>query len=425
MLFWTDSTIVLSYIQSESIRFHRFVFNKVSYIRNFSDPAHWNYINTKENPADMISRGCTAKALIDSQLWKNGPASLIGEYSSSSTVFTVDENDVEIKSTSTQLSSKIVEESPTDKVMNSCSSWYKLKVRVAVLMKFRESLRQKVGVNHDISIANLHQAEITIVKYLQNKYFSTELYKCSKNENLQGNSQLRKLAPFIDEEGILRVGGRLCKSNLTFTTRHPIILPDSNIAMLILNDVHVSMGHLGRETVISSVRKKYHILSANKLTRKLLRDCVICRKYNGRTLTQYMADLPAQRLEADIAPFTNTGVDLFGPFMVTQGRKLHKRYGVLFTCLSCRAVHLEVASSLTTDSYINALRRFLCRRGNVKSFVSDNGTNLVGSCNELKRSIGEWNAAHIENECYFFPSSRVLSFESSRVDQLKQLDQLN
>lgn len=115
-----------------------------------------------------------------------------------------------------------------------------------------------------------------------------------------------------------------------------------------------------------------------------------CRKKRGATLTQKMADLPPERLSEE-PPFTHTGVDLFGPFLVKNARKVVKRYGVLFTCMSCRAIHLEIVNSLETDSLINAIRRFIARRGQVKSIFCDNGTNLVGAERELSKALKECN----------------------------------
>jgi len=108
-----------------------------------------------------------------------------------------------------------------------------------------------------------------------------------------------------------------------------------------------------------------------------------------------MADLPADRLSGDHAPFSNVGVDFFGPFHVVRGRATEKRYGVVFTCVESRAIHLEVANSLDTSSFINVLRRFIARRGRPHLIRSDNGTNLVGGNTELKRSIREWNQSQI------------------------------
>ena len=108
-----------------------------------------------------------------------------------------------------------------------------------------------------------------------------------------------------------------------------------------------------------------------------------------------MADLPVDRLTPDQLPFTSVGVDYFGPFQVKRGRSLVKRYGVIFTCLAIRAVHIEVLHSLDTDSFLLALRRFIARRGQVKEIRSDNGTNLSSGEKELCASIHAWNQEKI------------------------------
>ena len=108
--------------------------------------------------------------------------------------------------------------------------------------------------------------------------------------------------------------------------------------------------------------------------------------------------MPQDRVTAGNPPFTCVGVDYFGPFLVKRARSVVKRYGVMFTCLTTRAIHLEKADSLDTDSCINAIRRFVARRGQVREIRSDNGTNFVGAEKELKLEIKKWNQAKFHNE---------------------------
>ncbi|XP_006821687.1 uncharacterized protein LOC102801951 [Saccoglossus kowalevskii] len=194
------------------------------------------------------------------------------------------------------------------------------------------------------------------------------------------------------EDGLIRVGGRLARSILSYSAKHPVILlKDSPVSNFILEDVHKGVGHLGR------LRHKYWIMCANAMVRKIVSNCVTCQSYRAKVGEQKMTDLPIERITPDHPPFTHTGVDYIGPLEVKRGRGTVKRSGVIFTCMASRAVHLEIAHSLDTDSCINAFRRFKARRGNVKSVRSDNGTNLVGAKRELQAEIDRWNHTKISS----------------------------
>lgn len=113
--------------------------------------------------------------------------------------------------------------------------------------------------------------------------------------------------------------------------------------------------------------------------RKTIGECVVCRQNRAKIREQKMDDLTLERLEPELPPFTNVGVDYFGPTETKRGRTTLKRYGMLFTCMTSSAVHTEVANSLDTDSCRNALRGFICWRGQIKHIRSDNGTKFVGA----------------------------------------------
>ena len=161
------------------------------------------------------------------------------------------------------------------------------------------------------------------------------------------------------------------------------------ITQLIINELHVMYCHAGLRVVMAELHEKYWVISANHLLRKCLNDCLICKKRFKEPVKQLMADLPADRLETDMPPFTNTGIDYFGPFLVKCERSTVKRYGVIFTGLTVRAMHLEVARDLSMDAFMLALRCFLARRSPVKLIRSDNGSNFVGAKNKMSAEIKE------------------------------------
>ena len=215
-----------------------------------------------------------------------------------------------------------------------------------------------------------------------------------KKSSIKNDSRIRRLDSFLDN-GILRVGGRLRRADLPHETKHPAILPrKSHVTTLLIRHAHKRLGHAGRGHVIASLREQYWIVKVNAAVRHVISNCVFCRRSHGKPTEQKMADLPRDRI-SPAPPFTYTGVDYFGPFIIKDGRKEVKRYGALFTCLVSRAVHIEVASTLESSSFIQALRRFLARRGPVREIRSDNGTNFVGARKELLQAIDEMDHEEI------------------------------
>jgi hypothetical protein len=261
-----------------------------------------------------------------------------------------------------------------------------------------ENIQKKPNGSLRLQIQDVHNGEKALIHCIQHQHFDGEFQKLSSKSVVKRSSKLCKLDPFIDEEGILRVGGRLRRANLSDETKHPVILPkDSRISYMIILDIHKKIGHLGKNSILARLREKYWIIGANTIIKSIVSKCVICRKYQVPIMHQKMADLPSDRVTPDVAPFKVVGIDYFGPFEIKQRRCTVKRYGVIFTCLKVRAVHLEIANSLDTDSCINAIRRFISRRGMPEVIRSDHGTNFVGAERELREELDKWNQTQLNN----------------------------
>ena len=181
--------------------------------------------------------------------------------------------------------------------------------------------------------------------------------------------------------------------------KFPIILPGkSHIANVIVKQCHEEVNHQGRGMTINEVRSHgYWIVGGSSAVASHISKCVKCRKLRGVVEEQKMADLPLDRSDP-APPFTFSAVDYFGPWLTKEGRREVKRYGVLFTCMASRAVHLESANSLDTTSFINALRRFICRRGPVRQLRSDQGSNFMDAKRELKEAAAEFDDNQIKEE---------------------------
>lgn len=408
-IYWTDSTCALGYITNEDRRFKTFVANKISVIHENSQPSQWRYVNTKLNPADDASRGLSAEELVNNERWIKGPDFLWSSEDDwpklPDTTIAVQEDDPEvkeeIKAVSFATNSGM---NPIDRMIHYYSSWYRLKKHFAWILRYRNRLLRAVRARKDkealkyvqiapLTTEEMQNAETEILKYIQRQHFAEEVLETSTAA--KKSSQLSGLDP-IKVSGLLRVGGRLRRSTVTDETKHPIILPKHHhVVDLIVRETHLKSGHSGQEHVLALIRSTYWIIKARVTIRRILNQCIPCKKRQAPLSSQKMGDLPAERLTPDKPPFSAVGVDCFGPFYVKRGRSQVKRYGVLYTCLAIRAIHLEVLHSMDTDSFINSLMRFIARRGKPESIRSDNGTNFVAGNKEISKAIEQWNSQRI------------------------------
>lgn len=396
---------MLGYITNQSRKFHLFVANRVQAIHEASSVEQWRYVPSSQNPADDASRGQTVFNFIKNDRWLSGPKFLLQssvEWDTGET-FAVHSGDVEVKKVKVNATTlkkdlpneglKTISEDENDpfqKLFERVSSWYRLKRIIATILTWTYKKKK-------IDVSVLEKAELAIVRLVQRRAFKTELTCLLANKRKRNLGSLSRLSPFMDEDSIIRVGGRIGKSSsLDWRIKHPIILPKKHpVTELVIRYHHKKVQHGGRDATLNEIRQRgIMIVNASSRVRNEIFKCVTCRKLRGRFGEQRMADLPSERC-SEVAPFTYSGVDMFGPFLIKEGRKELKRYGALFTCFSSRAIHLESTNSLETDSFIMALRRFISRRGDVRRLRSDNGTNFVGASAELKKAVKEMDQQKI------------------------------
>ena len=208
--------------------------------------------------------------------------------------------------------------------------------------------------------------------------------KVSNSGGSRTSTNLARLNPIL-MDGLLRVNSRLSLATVNERTKFPVILPARHhVTDLIVSFHHIQEGHAGGAHVLATIRKRWWITNGASTIKRVLRRCMICRRMNARNGLQQMAPLPTFRIEPGWHPFSHIGVDYFGPLLVRHGRSNEKRDGCIFTCLKSRGVHIEVVYSLTTDSFIMSLLRFMARRGTPQEIHSDNGSIFVGAERELK-----------------------------------------
>ncbi|XP_071948930.1 uncharacterized protein [Antedon mediterranea] len=393
---WTDSTCVLRYLNNEETRFKTFVGNRVTTILNQTTKEQWRHVSSAQNPADLASRGMSAEDMMTSEMWFTGPSFLMedeSEWPQMPTDFNTIVEDPEVK-TVNAVTVKLNDDRIND-LINRFSSWTKLIKVFAWILRWRRRVKNKgTNINSFISVDEWKNAETVIFRYIQNQALHSEVNHLQTNQQVKKGSSLIKLDPIV-MNGLMRVGGRLKRSEISDAAKHQIILPKNHhVTLLSLRHYHAISGHSGVEHTLAAIRQRFWPIGGRVNLKSVVRRCVKCRKNTAPVMQQKMSDLPADRVKST-PPFTNIGVDCFGPFYVRQGRSSVKRYGIIFTCLTVRAVHLELSSSLDTTSFINALRRFIARRGTPVEIRSDNGGNFVKRNKELKAAIELWNQDQI------------------------------
>ncbi|XP_054723428.1 uncharacterized protein LOC129233424 [Uloborus diversus] len=362
---FTDSTIVLAWLRSEPSRWQIFVANRVSEIQGILPIQHWRWIPSDQNPADCASRGLLPSELLKFELWWSGPHWLRHE---------------EIPHVEVPLSTDALKEerkkasclygtlSVDFPIIVKVSSYVKLRHMIAWCLRFIKNVRYPKNRNIGyLTSDEMKAARNILVKIVQKQEFSTEYLHLENKKPLPANSKLLSLKPFINEDGVIRVGGRLENAPFSNERRHPILLPKNHhLTTIIIRSYHETYLHAGTILLLSVIRKEFWTINAKSAIKKEIWKCIKCFKLKGKTATQVMADLPRARVMPSRV-FSKTGLDFAGPFLVKprsgRGVRTLKVYICIFVCLAVKAVHIEIVGKLSADCFIAALKRFVARRG--------------------------------------------------------------
>ena len=400
--FWTDSQNVLGWIRNASRHFKPFIANRVGEIHRVTEPSQWQHVATKSNPADLLTRGLTATQLAECDLWWNGPPFLVDPEDAwpagpvQPAVFDTTEmkRQINVHSHLTFLHQRNVLNrlDPT-----RFSDWTRLvRVRSWVIRFITNCLstaeHQTTG---EITPEEFRDAELSIIQLAQRQAFRDEIGLLDVRRPVRPDSKIASLNPTLDEDNVLRAQTRLEFAEVNFETRHPIILPRRNwVTTLIVKKHHEQLHHVGGTNhTLAALSSRFWIVSAREAIREWERECNHCRRLKARAGEQIMAPLPPNRAQPSLRAFAKSSIDYAGPFITVQGRgrARTKRYLCLFTCMTSRAVHLEMAYDLSTDGFLNAFFRMASRRGLPEEVTTDNGSNFVGADNELRDLVNALN----------------------------------
>lgn len=438
---WTDNIAAIQWIKKDLHVLKVYVANRVRAIKEVTDSEQWNHVRSEHNPADLISRGIAPADIINNQLWWNGPSWLSLPQEQWPTPVNIErfpvaeEMAVEFKVMNIQIMQQL-EISVSDKqriplleytetlakvcrilsyVMRfyrKCKEKYKIKPKKAIELK-----RIRIVIERP-TIDEKRSAMKALIRHTQRISYSVECaflqeqldnVNRSKNKNVEQisyinfpeQSKILALHPFMDSEGIVRMGNRGKHSSLPYDAKHPIIISESSrLAQLIISEAHCATGHGHVQIMTQYLRQIYWMPRLREILRSYINKCVTCVRYNKKYAQQMMADLPEDRVNQN-RPFLITGVDYAGPIKLIEKYRgattIRKGWIAIFVCMVTRAVHIDVVTEQSAMAFIMCFERFIARRGHCNKLYSDNGTNFKGAFKEIRAAFKEWHKPSVQD----------------------------
>ncbi|XP_051862317.1 uncharacterized protein LOC127565806 [Drosophila albomicans] len=385
---WTDSTIVLAWLDKQPCKWTTFVANRVAKIHSVNGT--WQHVRSEHNPADLASRGVSPQELLGSRLWWQGPEWLTHSPAQwPSPVIGLD-TELECRAVKVHAAQVLCED-----FLDRFSRFDRALRVFAYVRRFAQRCRQpKVSFPETLSSQELAEAQERLIVQAQNRVYAKECASLRSHNRLIGSSDILSLNPFLDKQGVLRSCGRVrASTSLSYDERHPIILPFGCVfSRLLVSFTHQVSLHGGNQLVMRLVRTKFWIPKLRNLVKTVISACKTCVIHRRKLQSQLMGDLPSARSTFS-RPFTNSGVDFAGPFdvksYVGRGCKITKGYVCVFVCFSTKAIHLEATTDLTAEKFLEAFSRFVARRGCPLHMYSDNGKTFVGASSILSKEFVE------------------------------------
>ncbi|KAL0893119.1 hypothetical protein ABMA27_014752 [Loxostege sticticalis] len=409
----SDSQIVLAWIKTNINTLNAYVANRVKVILQLAQSYIWTYIDSENNPADCLSRGILPHELQNHNLWWSGPKAI----HSSEYIFPVLPDLPEVEDSSAFPSAMVCTADDSNlclDFLDKFSDITKMKRILAYVLRFIQNARSRSHRNTSdyLTSKELNDSLLLIVKGEQQKYLQDPIRDLKACKTTKGN--LKQLCPFLDVNGIIRVGGRLENASIPFSHKHQVVLPrESRITHLIIQHEHIKNLHAGQRLVLSAINQKFWIVHGINEVKKVIYKCIICFKLKAQTAKQLMGSLPHDRVNFS-RPFQKIGLDFAGPIMIKQSRIRKsletKAYVCVFVCFATKAIHLELASDLRTATFLACFKRFISRRGLPTDVYSDNASTFKCASSQLTELYKLQNCKTHQKEVHDFSSQQGINF---------------
>lgn len=368
--YWTDSTTALAWI-SRNDEWGTFVGNRVREIMGLTKLHQWFHVPGVKNPADLPSRGCSPKELLESKWWEGPDWLKLPENQWPNEKFETDEekiNDEKKKITNSSVTNVTVQQVGDLWFARRQSYVQNLRI-LAWIQRFKNNCLARVR-NSDrqsgwLTMVEVYKAEIAMVDLIQRQVFP------KNSEYIEGLRVARH-----PEHRLYCVHTKIMNRPDVGRFKQPWLLPHAHpMVDKIIEEEHKQHGHAGAQFLIAKLRERFWIIKNRKAVHRVIKKCVTCKRYSKVTTTVPITPLPENRVK-DARVFQVSGIDLAGPLYLKDGSKV---WVVIFTCGVYRAVHIETVESINTEQFILALFRFISKCGRISIIYTDCGTNFVKS----------------------------------------------
>ena len=384
---WTDSQIVLHWIHHRG-QSNSFVKSRVAEIVKDFPSEKWSFTPSGDNPADLLTRGISTEQLRSSQLWIHSPNWLLDrtkwpQWTPTSVL------DVQITEQSTPVVSTTLKQSRTDILTivdpSRYSNLYRLTAITSYVYRFLHNLQKQTPLQSGpLTNTELSEARRELITGVQHSVYSEEFaFLCKKTSKCP--PLVKQLRLFLDDKKLIRCGGRIHNAPTTDVSKFPYLLPSKHtVTRMIVTDTHEKLHHGGVNITVTALCQVYWIPCIRQCVKSVLRRCVPCKKLIGKPFKSPDPPPLPKICVMEAPPFTVTGVDFTGALYVKEREEM-KVYICLFSCAITRAVHLEVVTDLTVETFLLAFRRFCSRKSLPKKMISDNASTYLAAAEELQR----------------------------------------
>lgn len=377
---FTDSQIVLYWLKS--MKNLQYVQHRVNTINELSNECKWVHVTSQNNACDALSRGLNPTRLSGHDIWWHGPPELHN--------VNFIPKEINVKEPETNHNFEIVNCNTQKQLLpiSNISSIVRLQNVYAYVLRFIRNCKVKKDKRkfNALTVNETKDAMSCLIRYVQEIHFAEEI-KCIKN-GLPIRTNLKSLNPFIDSNGVMRVAGRIGNANLPYNQKYPMILPcKCHLTTLIIRNEHLSLLHSGLKLTHAGLIQRYYIVGAVREIKKVIHRCTACFRFRAQRASQLMGSLPSSRVNQDRI-FKKIGIDYCGPFKLKQSSMrrsiVTKGYVLVIVCFTSKLLHFECVSSLSTECFLAAFKRFCSRRGLPSMVFCDNASTYKGANNQLR-----------------------------------------